>query len=118
MEKWPTVNIDINKLIDICSKGKKTKEDLLEEFAKMNDNNIHEVFKYRKFNDSFSNKLTCYNEGKNVIGKICPSYKEFIEKIFTILNVNPKLKYLIGKDDADLEDVLKARIEVLKHLPD
>ena len=114
METWATINIDLNKLIDICSNGRKTKEELLETFNIMNDKNIHQVFKYRKFNDGFIDKITCYNDGDKIIGTMCPSYKEFLEKIFTILNVNPKLKYLIGKDDQDLEDVLKARIEVLR----
>ena len=118
MEKWATINIDLNKLIDICSNGRKTKEELLETFNIMNDKNIHQVFKYRKFNDVFIDKITCYNDGDKIIGTMCPSYKEFLEKIFTILNVNPKLKYLIGKDDQDLEDVLKARIDVLLNLQD
>lgn len=118
MEKWATINIDLNKLIDICSNGRKTKEELLETFNIMNDKNIHQVFKYRKFNDGFIDKITCYNDGDKIIGTMCPSYKEFLEKIFTILNVNPKLKYLIGKDDQDLEDVLKARIDVLLNLQD
>lgn len=116
--KWATVNIDINKLIDTCSNGRKTKEELLKDFNAINDKNIHEVFKYRKFNDGFIDKLTCYNDGDKIIGTMCPSYKEFLEKIFTTLNVNPQLRHLISKDDQDLEDVLKARIDVLLNLQD
>lgn len=112
--EWTTVNIDLNKLIDICSNGRKTKEELLETFNIMNDKNIHEVFKYRKFNDNFTDKVTCYTDGTKVIGTVRPSYKEFLEKIFTILNVNPQLRHLISSDDQNLEDVLKARIEVLR----
>lgn len=112
--EWATVNIDINKLIEICSNGRKTKEELLETFNIMNDKNIHEVFKYRKFNDNFTDKVTCYTDGTKVIGTVRPSYKEFLEKIFTILNVNPQLRHLISSDDQNLEDVLKARIEVLR----
>lgn len=114
--EWATVNIDLNKLIDICSNGRKSREELLKTFNIMNDKNIHEVFRYRKFNDGFSDKVTCYNDGSEVIGVVRPSYVEFLTKLFTILNVNPKLRYLIGKDDQDLEDVLKARIEVLKYV--
>lgn len=118
MEKWATVNIDLNRLIDICSNGKKTKEQLLKDFTYINDNNVHEIFRYRKFNDGFIDKVTCYNDGTKIIGTMTPSYKEFLEKIFVDLNVNPKLSYLISRDDQDLEDVLKARIDVLTHLQD
>ena len=114
MESWATVNIDLNKFIDICSNGRKSKEKLLEDFKIMNDKNIHEIFGYRKFNDGFTSKLTCYNDGKHVIGSVSPSYKEFLEKIFNLLNVNPDLKYLIGKDDDRLTEVLMARIEMLR----
>lgn len=118
MEAWATVNMDLNKLIDACSNGRKTKEELLKDFNTINDKNVHEIFKYRKFNDGFIDKITCYNEGDKIIGTMCPSYKEFLEKIFEALNVNPSLKYLIGRDDQDLEDVLKARIDVLLSLQD
>ena len=118
METWATVNIDINKLIDTCSNGRKSKEELLKDFNAINDKNIHEVFKYRKFNDGFIDKITCYNDGTKIIGTMCPSYKEFLEKIFDLLNVNPNLKHLVYKDDQDLEDVLMARIEKMKYLQD
>ena len=114
MEAWATINIDLNKLIDTCSNSDKTKEEILEDFRIMNDENVHKVFRYRKFNDGFTDKLTCYNEGDKIIGVISPSYKEFLDKLFDTLNVNPNLRYLIGRDDQDLEDVLNARMEVLK----
>ncbi len=111
---WATVDIDLNKLIDACSNGRKTKEEILEDFRKMNDKNVHEVFRYRKLNDGFIDKITCYTEGERFIGDMSPSYKEFLDKLFAVLNVNPNLKYLINRDDQDLEDVLNARMEVLK----
>lgn len=118
MESWATVNIDLNRFIDICSNGRKSKEELLEDFKLMNDKNVHEIFGYRKFNDGFTDKLTCYNDGKHVIGSICPSYKEFLEKLFDLLNVNQSLRYLIAKDDENLTEVLKARIEILRTVQD
>ncbi len=118
MEKWATVNIDLNKLIDICSNHEKSKEELLNDFKSINEKNIHKIFSYRKFNDDFSDKVTCYSDGKRVIGTICPSYVEFLNKLFDILNVNPNLRYLIARDDDNLGDVLKARIEILNSISD
>ena len=117
-KRWATVNISIDKLIDVCSNGRKTKEQLLKDFNIINDKNVHEVFRWRTFNDGFIDKITCYTDDERFIGDMCPSYREFLEKIFTALNVNPKLRYLIGKDDQELEDVLKARIDMILNLAD
>ena len=114
METWVTLNIDINKLIDICSNGRKTKEELLETFNIMNGKNVHDTFKYCKFNDNFIDKVACISDGTKIVGTLAPSYTEFLDKIFKILNVNPNLRYLIAADDDNLEEVLKARIEILK----
>ncbi|MBR5370295.1 MAG: hypothetical protein IK137_03210 [Bacilli bacterium] len=117
-KRWATVNISIDKLIDVCSNGRKTKEQLLKDFNIINDKNVHEVFRWRKFNDGFIDKITCYTDDERFIGDMCPSYREFLEKIFTALNVNPKLRYLLGKDDQELENVLKARIDMILNLAD
>ena len=115
---WATVDIDLNKLIDACSNGRKTKEEIIKDLEAINDKNVHKVFHYRKLNEGFVGKVTFYNDGTKVIGDIRPSYRWFLGKIFAALNVNPNLKYLIDRDDQDFEDVLKARISKLLLLAD
>lgn len=118
IEKWATVDVSLIKLIDTCSNGRKTKEEILKDLEAINDKNIHEAFHYRKLNEGFIGRVTFYSDGMNVIGDMRPSYRGFLGKIFTALNVNPDLKYLIDRDDQDLEDVLKARISKLLLLAD
>ena len=77
-------------------------------FEKQNDNNIHEVFKYRKFNYDFIDYLALYPDNS-----IKPSYKEFGISLCNILNlrVNKKIE-----TEEDLTTLLNERLKELSNI--
>ena len=85
----PTVDLSVDRLIEECSLNLKTPEEIKKDLAKFNDKNVHEAFRYRKFNESFTDRVTCYNNGDSVIGLIKPSYSEFLVKISKDLGIDP-----------------------------
>ena len=107
-----TINLSVDRLIDECSLGKKTRSEIHEDLAKLNDKNIHEAFKYRKFREPFTDKVTCYNNDKSVIGLIKPSYSEFLIKIGNDLGVD----VLKVEDNSKLTKLLQEKINVLKNI--
>lgn len=108
-----TVNLSLNTLIRECSNNKKTSEELYFYFYYCNRENIHTIFRYKKFNDDFTDTLTCYNNGDYIIGTIRPSYDEFLTKLLRLLNV-PKRSVIL--DNEELTEELHERIEVLKNI--
>lgn len=82
-------------------------------FNSQNNENIHAVFRYRRYTDTFSDFLTA-NTKKRTDGKrylyIQPSYDEFLRKLQIILNTPVENQI----SEEELEKKLRERIEVLK----
>ena len=112
MEK-KTVSISLGTLIRECSLNPNLAMDYFYYFALKNRENIHEIFKYKKFNDDFVSQLDCFNDGQNIIGMIRPSYDEFLEKLLRLLNVPNKGQI---KDDDELTKRLMSQVEKLKQV--
>ena len=110
MEK-KTVSISLGTVIRECSKEPNLSLDHSTYFSLKNRENVHEVFKYKKFNDDFASQLDCFNDGTNLIGMIRPSYSEFINKVTRLLNLRLKGKVA---DDEELTKKLLERVERLK----
>ena len=108
-----TVNISLNTLLRECLIDKNLSTDVFYMFTLANRENIHEVFKYKKFNDDFTDRLSCYRKDDQLIGIVRPCYDEFLEKLVHILNVPIRGKI---KDNDDLTNNMLQRIEVLKSI--
>lgn len=91
-------NIPIDLLIDVAKKDGKTKEELKEEFRKLNQEHVHSIFGYRKFNDDFADSISIYDNG-GVIGLTTFSYAEFISKLAKALNVDIGNKYKVTEEE-------------------
>lgn len=109
----PTVNVSLETMIRECSLDPHLNQNHFFNFSLHNRENIHQVFRYKKFNDDFIEYLTCYNDGNYFIGIIRPCYEEFLYKLRMILNTPPKSKI---EDDETLTRELNARLEVLKKI--
>lgn len=106
------VSLSLNTIIRECSINPNLEQEHYYYFMLTNRENIHKVFKYRKFNDDFTSVLACFDNGENIIGNIRPSYEEFLDKLLTILNIehdNPK-------DDNELTKKMLERLKVLKQI--
>ena len=106
-----TVDISLQTLLRECLIKKELERDFYYSFRLANRKNINEIFKYKKFNEDFTDRLACYNTGENIVGIIRPSYSEFLEKLQIYLNVKPTTK-----DDDNLTKKLLERVEVLKNI--
>ena len=109
----PTVQLSLDTLIRECSKTNIPKDDLFLKFRAWNRENVHEVFKYRKFNFDFIDYVTLYNDGEHVLGFIGPCYDDFLMNICRFLGVR---KHKETKDDQDLTNRLLERIERLRNV--
>ena len=108
-----TVSLSLETIIRECSKRKDQQRDHFMYFSLENRENIHEIFKYKKFNEDFTSQLDCFNTGEYTVGTIRPSYDEFLNKLMMILNVR---KTPSTKDDDQLTKKLLERLEVLKSI--
>ena len=108
---YPMVNISLKTLLQECAKNKDLQEDMFFDFRLMSREHVHQVFKYKKFNDDFTDFLTCYNDGSNVVGYVRASYDEFLEKLMKILGVEGH-----HKDDEELTFELDKRIAHLRQI--
>ena len=109
----PTVNLSMDTLIHECSKTSRPTEDIFVDLSLWNRENIHEVFRYRKFNYDFIDYVTCFNDGEHVIGMIRPSYDDFLIKVSRILGITDTREIV---DDENLTKRLLGRIERLKQI--
>lgn len=111
MEK--KIQLNLETILRECSNNTLLSREHFYYFSLENRENIHEIFKYKKFNDDFTSTLSCNREEGYIIGHIGPSYNEFLEKLIKILN----LEYSDDiKDDDNLTKKLLERIEVLKSI--
>ena len=108
-----TVDLSLYTLIRECSLRPELGQDIFYDFCFTNRENIHEIFKYKKFNDDFTSRVTCYRKDDELIGTIRPCYEEFLEKLVRILNIPVRGKI---KDDDELTKTMLARLEVLKSI--
>lgn len=111
MEK--TVSLSLETLLRECSLNHNLDWDHLAHFSLVNRENIHQAFKYRKFNEDFTSRLACYNDGTYIIGTISPSYDEFLDKLLTILNIKHNGKI---EDNDELTKKMQKRLEVLRNI--
>lgn len=106
-----TVSLSLGTIIRECSKNPNLMQEHFYYFSLKNRENYHQVFKYKKFNDDFVQRLDCYNDGSYIVGTLRPSYDEFLEKLLVLLNI-PRPKEL--KDDEDLTKKLLLQVERLR----
>lgn len=112
---YPTVGLSLETILRECIKPEyKGKENgVRHKFNSQNNENIHEVFKYRRYTDTFSDFITVKIKGDKTGEKqfyFHPSYKEFLLKLQIILN--KRLEN--SATEEEIEKALKERIEVLK----
>ena len=108
-----TVSLSLSTILRECSLDSNLYLDYYNWLALQNRENFHQVFRYRKFNDDFVDRVDCFNDGSNPVGRIRPSYDEFLRKLTILLNLP-----IAGKivDDDSLTEKLLERVEVLKHV--
>lgn len=89
MSNITMAHIDLLDLINKCSNGKKTNEEIFKDISTINRENIHEIFKYKKFYYDFSDYLTIYQEddNKDILGAIRPCYREFLANTLRFLDI-------------------------------
>ena len=108
-----TVSLSLGTILRECSNDPNLSIDHFYHFALVNRENLHQVFKYRKFNDDFVDKVDCFNDGNHLIGMIRPSYEEFLQKLMILLNVPVRGKII---DDENLTNQLMQKVERLKEV--
>ena len=108
-----TVDLSLMTLIRECAIRPELGQDIFYDFCFANRENIHEVFKYKKFNEDFTSRVSCYRKDGQLIGTIRPCYEEFLEKLVYILNIPVRGKI---KDNDDLTKTMLERLEVLKSI--
>ena len=106
MEK-KTVSLSLSTIIRECSLDPTKNREHLEYFKLQNRENIHEIFRYRKFNEDFTNTLMCYKDEKTTIR---PNYDEFLLKLSYLLGCPLRGKV---EDNDKLTEVFKKRWEEL-----
>lgn len=109
----PTVELSMDTLIRECSLKNKTDEEYFYTFSYAIRKKIEEVFKYHKFHDDFSDSLTCYHDGENIIGYIRPSYHNFLTKLLSFLNMEEKES---KEDDIFLTKEMLQKVLLLKSI--
>ena len=109
-KSFPTVNLSTETLIKECSNHKVPEEDIFYDLRLMNRENIHDVFRYKKFNYDFIDKVTLYNDGSDAIGTIKPSYTDFIMSLCRFLNIPYKNSY----SEEDLDVLFSSKVNELK----
>ena len=107
------VDLSLETLIRECSLNPVLGREHFYYFSLRNRENIHEIFKYKKFNDDFTDKLSVYRRDDYIIGMIRPSYEEFLKKIITLLNAKVQPRQ---KDDEKLTEILLKRVQVLSEI--
>ncbi len=106
------VDLSLTTLLNECALDNRKKEKYVRDISHANGLLIHDVFRYRKFGYNFINQLTCTNTGKETIGFIRPSYRDFIEKLKLFLNLGD----VYIKDEKDLTDKLNLRVVKLNSI--
>ena len=106
--------INVKELNEVCAKPDR-KWVTQTHFNLTNRENVHEIFRYQKFQDDFVENIACVNNGKDFIGSFKPSYEEFLRSIIKSLNLKLPRGY---SDNEELTNILIQRINELKCIPD
>lgn len=106
-----TLDIPLKSLIRECSLNPKLSFEHFNYFALKNRDNIHDIFKYKKFNNDFVSYISVYSDDNHFMGGFIPSYNHYLDQLIKILNANVSSNI---KDDEELTRILFERINVLK----
>ena len=109
--KEKTIEFSLNGMIRECSINQKLAFEEFNDIALKNRENIHDTFKYKKFNDDFVSTLAVYCDENQFIGAIKPSYEFFVKRLVQLLNVDVDLDKV---SDDELTTILLDRIDFLK----
>lgn len=105
-----TVSLSLSTIIRECSLDPTKGREHLQYFREQNRENIHEIFRYRKFNEDFTNTVMCYREGDALVGMVRPNYDEFLLKLSYLLGCPLRGKV---EDNEKLTEVFKKRWDEL-----
>ncbi len=108
-----TVSLSLGTILRECSKDPNLSLDHFYYFSLQNRENIHQIFKYKKFNEDFVGQLDCFNNGEYLIGMIRPSYDEFLNKLLLFLNIPHRGKI---EDNDALTEQMMHQVERLKQV--
>lgn len=103
--------LSLDVLLNQCAKDENIIK-YLNDINHANNEIIHNIFRFQKFNYCFSNKLEVRNNGE-VIGYIGPSYDEYLRNICLFLNVPVEGKII---DNEELTNKLNVRLLVLNSI--
>ncbi len=106
--------INVKELNEVCALPDR-KWSTQTHFNLTNRENVHEIFRYQKFQDDFVDNILCINDGKEFIGSFKPSYEEFLKSVIKALNLKLPNGY---SDNEELTDKLVERIKLLRTIPD
>ena len=109
----PTINLSLHTLLRECRSTTRPQEDMFVDISLWNRENIHQIFRYRKFNYDFVDYITCYNDGEHVIGYLKPSYDDFLISITRFLGAYTSSDVV---DNEELTEKLLQRVEKLKQI--
>ncbi len=108
--KKKILDIPLKMMIRECSLNPNLSFENFNYFALKNRDNIHDIFKYKKFNNDFVSIITVYADDNNFADKFMPSYEFFINQLIEILNANVPVNM---EDNEKLTEILLKRLEIL-----
>ena len=103
-------HLSLHELINACSNGKKSTDEMFNDISLINRETVHDVFKYRKFNEDFVDTITLYYDENEELGKFRPCYYDFTSKLVRYLDCH----YMY--DDPELTRLLNEKIEELSNI--
>lgn len=103
------VNISMDTLLRECSIDKDNINKNFTYFCLINRENVHEVFKFKKFNNDFVSKVSCYTDPEHIIGRIRPSYDLFLSDVLAMLNMK-------NNNIIDNEELTNSMLDKVKEL--
>lgn len=109
--KEKTIDISLKSMIRECSINPNMAFDIYNDIGFINRENIHSIFKYKKFNDDFISNLSVYCNETQFTGSIKPSYDYYINRLLQLLNVDIDITKIT---EDELTTILLKRIELLR----
>ena len=107
------INISLKRVIKECSLNKNLFFDYYYDIALRNRENIHKLFKYKKFNDDFVNSISICLNDDGTIRIINPNYDYFLERLLKLLNIESDFEVT---DNDDLTKIMLNRVDILKNI--
>lgn len=103
-----SIEVKLIDLIKTSSKDSKQNRDHYKFFRSVNSSLIHDIFKYRVFNNDFIDNIEISLDEENVFKDIKPSYDFYLRNLISILNLNDNYE-----DNEELTKKLLERIDKL-----